>query len=165
MEVLKTTAISDKQAAKLLKTFVESKEEDENTDLMVRRPVVLQWQCDAMALKGLELTVAVCCCCADERGGQVPVGAGAGALGRQEAADPASAGRVRVRPVLGFRYVIHNARVDDRGTGRGVEFGARAPCRSSSIGVAHLCRVGSAGAGQALRRWVPRAVVCAGDYR
>ncbi|KAJ8564097.1 hypothetical protein ON010_g7248 [Phytophthora cinnamomi] len=37
----------------------------------------------------------------DERGSQVPVGAGAGALGRQEAADPA-AGRGPVRPVLGL---------------------------------------------------------------
>lgn len=36
MEVLKTTAISEKAAAKLLKKFVDSKEEEENTDLMVR---------------------------------------------------------------------------------------------------------------------------------
>ncbi|KAG7389390.1 hypothetical protein PHYPSEUDO_010518 [Phytophthora pseudosyringae] len=43
MEVLKTTAISEKAAANLLKTFVDSKEEEENTDLMVRSP----W-CSAM---------------------------------------------------------------------------------------------------------------------
>lgn len=36
MEVLKTTAISEEAAAKLLKKFVDSKEEEENMDLMVR---------------------------------------------------------------------------------------------------------------------------------
>lgn len=36
MEVLKTTAISEKKAAKLLKKFVESKESEENADLVVR---------------------------------------------------------------------------------------------------------------------------------
>ncbi|KAI9995715.1 hypothetical protein PInf_012783 [Phytophthora infestans] len=42
MEVLKTTAISEKAAAKLLKKFVDSKEEEENTDLMMNEEVKLQ---------------------------------------------------------------------------------------------------------------------------
>ncbi|GMF35819.1 unnamed protein product [Phytophthora fragariaefolia] len=39
-------------------------------------------------------------CAADKRRGQVPVGTGAGAPGRQEAADPPE--RAAVRPVLGI---------------------------------------------------------------
>ncbi|KAF4047125.1 hypothetical protein GN244_ATG00258 [Phytophthora infestans] len=42
MEVLKTTAISEKAAAKLLKKFVDSKEEEENTDLMMNEEVKFQ---------------------------------------------------------------------------------------------------------------------------
>ncbi|KAH7478919.1 hypothetical protein PRIC1_009523 [Phytophthora ramorum] len=42
MEVLKTTAISEKKAATLLKKFVESKEEEENTDLMMNEEVKFQ---------------------------------------------------------------------------------------------------------------------------
>ena len=36
MEVLKTKVVTEKAAAKLLKKFVDNKEEEENTDLMVR---------------------------------------------------------------------------------------------------------------------------------
>ncbi|KAL3673766.1 hypothetical protein V7S43_001461 [Phytophthora oleae] len=42
MEVLKTTAISEKAAAKLLKKFVDSKEEEENTDLLINEEVKFQ---------------------------------------------------------------------------------------------------------------------------
>ncbi|ETI40155.1 hypothetical protein, variant [Phytophthora nicotianae CJ01A1] len=42
MEVLKTTAISEKAAAKLLKKFVDSKEGEENTDLMMNEEVTFQ---------------------------------------------------------------------------------------------------------------------------
>lgn len=37
MEVLRSTPLSDKAAAKLLKKFVEAKEGEENADLVVRR--------------------------------------------------------------------------------------------------------------------------------
>ncbi|KAG7401882.1 hypothetical protein PHYBOEH_009462 [Phytophthora boehmeriae] len=42
MEVLRTTALSDKAAAKILKKFVESKEGEENTDLMMNEEVKSQ---------------------------------------------------------------------------------------------------------------------------
>ncbi|KAG6610007.1 uncharacterized protein IUM83_00299 [Phytophthora cinnamomi] len=42
MEVLKTTVISEKKAAKLLKKFVDSKEEEENADLMMNEEVKFQ---------------------------------------------------------------------------------------------------------------------------
>ncbi|KAE9033453.1 hypothetical protein PR001_g8699 [Phytophthora rubi] len=42
MEVLKTTAISEKKAAKLLKKFVASKEEEENADLVINEEVKVQ---------------------------------------------------------------------------------------------------------------------------
>ncbi|GMF11732.1 unnamed protein product [Phytophthora lilii] len=94
MEVLKTTAISEKAAAKQLKKFVDSKETEENADLMVRGDGAASWEGGDERF-GLTF-------CADERGGQVPVGAGAGPLGGQEAAAPtAAAGRVPVRTVLG----------------------------------------------------------------
>ncbi|RLN59940.1 hypothetical protein BBJ29_006386 [Phytophthora kernoviae] len=42
MEVLRTTELSDKAAAKVLKKFVESKEGEENTDLMMNEEVKSQ---------------------------------------------------------------------------------------------------------------------------
>ncbi|CEG42288.1 uncharacterized protein PHALS_12576 [Plasmopara halstedii] len=42
MEVLKTTAISEKTAAKLIKKFVSDKEEEESTDLMINDEVKFQ---------------------------------------------------------------------------------------------------------------------------
>lgn len=42
MEVLSTTSISDKVAARLIKKFISSKEEEDNTDLMMNDEVKFQ---------------------------------------------------------------------------------------------------------------------------
>ncbi|CAH0485661.1 unnamed protein product [Peronospora effusa] len=42
MEVLKTKVITEKAAAKLLKKFVENKEKEKNTDLMMNEEIKFQ---------------------------------------------------------------------------------------------------------------------------